>query len=271
VVVGAEHVSFSSLLTLEHGDAKAVAMLTTHRHHQTFAAFRAGAALRFRTPLLTRTALTAIHGRRRVEAVQITNLETGARRELECDLVIFTADWVPDHEIAVLGGIDLDPGTRGPIVDPAQHTSRPGVFAAGNLLHGAETADIAALSGRHVAHGVLRHLDGRPWPHAQVAIHCAEPLHWITPNAITPTSNAKPARDRFLLRTHRELNWPTIELSQDGRRLWSGRLPRITPGRSARIPTDWPAGVDPAGGTIIARAMRARRRKPTVPGGAQHR
>ena len=48
VVVGAEHVSFSSLLTLEHGGAKATAMVTSQPRHQTFAAFRAGAALRFR-------------------------------------------------------------------------------------------------------------------------------------------------------------------------------------------------------------------------------
>jgi hypothetical protein len=260
VVVGAEHVSFSSLVTLEHGGANAVAMLTSQPHHQTFAAFRAGAALRFRTPLLTRTALTAIHGRRRVEAVEITNLDTGASRELECDLVIFTADWIPDHEIAVLGGIDLDPGTRGPTVDPAQRTSRPGVFAAGNLLHGAETADVAALSGRHVADGVLRHLNGQPWPHAQIKIRCAEPLHWITPNAITATGDGKPARGRFLLRTHRELVRPTVELTQDGRQLWSGRLARIVPGRSANIPTDWATRVDPAGGTISARVIRARQR-----------
>ena len=31
VVVGAEHVSFSSLLTLEHGGAEATAIVTTHR------------------------------------------------------------------------------------------------------------------------------------------------------------------------------------------------------------------------------------------------
>ena len=34
---------------------------------------------------------------------------------------------------------------------PRSRTSREGVFAAGNLLHGAEPADVAALSGRHAA------------------------------------------------------------------------------------------------------------------------
>ena len=40
VVVGAEHVSFSALLTLSHGGARAVAMTTEHARHQTLAAFQ---------------------------------------------------------------------------------------------------------------------------------------------------------------------------------------------------------------------------------------
>ena len=260
VVVGAEHVSFSSLLTLEHGGAEAAAIVTAQPHHETFAAFRAGAALRFRTPLLTRTAVTEIHGRRRVEAVTVQDLDTGAQRRLACDLVVFTGDWIPDHELAVLGGIDLDEGTRGPRVDPGQHTARPGVFAAGNLLHGAETADIAALSGRHITEGVIAHLDGQPWPSPPIPIQCTDPLHWIAPNALTPPRDRAPARGRFLLRARRELIWPRIEITQDGRRLWSGRLPRVMPGRSAALRTQWMTAVDPAAGPVTVSVLRARRR-----------
>ena len=187
------------------------------------------------------------------------DLDTGAQRRLACDLVVFTADWIPDHELAVLGGIDLDEGTRGPRVGPGQHTTRPGVFAAGNLLHGAETADIAALSGHHVTEGVIAHLDGQPWPSPPIPIQCAEPLHWIAPNALTPPQDRAPARGRFLLRARRELIWPRIEITQDGRRLWSGRLPRVMPGRSAALRTRWMTAVDPAAGTVTVRVLRARR------------
>src|SRR4051794_1521299 len=260
VVVGAEHVSFSALLTLAHGGAAAAAILTAHPHHQTFLALRAGAALRFRAPLLTRAALTAIHGRRRVEGVRIADLDSGEQRDLRCDLVVFTADWIPDHELAVLGRLDLDPGTRGPSVDPALRTARPGVFAAGNVLHGAEPADVAALSGRHAAVGVLEHLAGRPWPHDRLAIECADPLDWIAPNALTALATGEPARRRFLLRARSELIWPAVELSQDGRPLWTGRLPRIMPGRSAGLPSGWTARADPLGAPIRARVLHARER-----------
>jgi thioredoxin reductase len=263
VVVGAEHVSFSALPTLAHAGATAVAMVTEHPRHASLYAFRAGAALRFRTPLLTRTAVTAIHGRRRVEAVEVAQLATGAVRELRCDLVVFTADWIPDHELAVLGGAALDPATRGPAVDPSLRTTRPGLFAAGNLVQSAEPADVVALSGRHAAAAVLRHLGGEPWPTARLPIACQPPLRWIAPNAVVAARSgaAPPPRRRFLLRADAFLTLPLLELSQDGRRLWRGRLPQLGPGRSAALPSGWTGALDPGGGPVLARVLAARTRR----------
>lgn len=257
VVVGAEHVSFSALLTLGHGGARAVAMVTEHSSHQTFAAFRAGAALRFRVPLFTETALTDIRGRRRVEEVELTHLTTGQVQLVACDLVVFTADWIPDHELAVLAGAALDSGTRGPAVDSALHTTRPGLFAAGNLLHGAEAADIAALSGRQVAKSVLRYLEGEPWPASRVPLECELPLHWIAPNAVAAAGPL--GHPRFRLRAREILGSRRIEVSQDGRTLWRGRVRRLMPGRSARLASGWVDSFDPLGGTIHVRVARTPR------------
>ncbi len=254
LVVGAEHVSFSALMTLDHGGARTVGMTTELRNHQTFAAFRAGARVRYRAPLWTRTAVSAIHGRRRVEEVELTGLDTGRVRSVACESVIFTADWIPDNELAVLGGLELDPGTRGPAVDSALRTSRAGVFAAGNLLHGAETADVAALSGRHAAVAVARYLDGAPeWPEARVAVCCEAPLGWISPNVVSAGAGGSPEpppRGRFALRSADFLTKPRIEVSQGGRSLWGGRLARMIPGRSVRLPHSWTAAVEPAGGPV---------------------
>ena len=252
LIVGAEHVSFSALLTLAHGGARAVGMATELPRHQSLALFRAGAALRWRAPLWTRTAVTAIHGRPRVEEVELTDLDSGATRSVECDTVVFTADWIPDHELAVMGGLELDPGTRGPRVDAALRTSRPGVVAAGNLLHGAETADVAALSGRHAAgatDGVVR---GAHWPERGVALECEPPLDWIAPNVVTPGAGPPP-RGRFALRSREFARRPRVEIAQDGRLLWSRHVARLVPGRSARLPRDWTAAVDPAGGPVRMR------------------
>jgi thioredoxin reductase len=257
LVVGAEHVSFSALLTLAHGGARAVGMVTELPRHQSLAVFRAGAALRFRTPLWTRTALRAIHGRSRVEEVELTDLDSGAVRRVACDTVVFTGDWIPDHELAVMAGLAMDAGTRGPVVDAALRTSRPAVFAAGNLLHGAETADVAALGGRHAGAAAAAFVsNGRSWPDARIAIECEPPLRWIAPNAVVPGAGAPP-RGRFTLRSSEFLSRPRIEIAQGGRILWAGRVARLVPGRSARLPHAWTEAVDPGAEAVRVRVAAA--------------
>jgi thioredoxin reductase len=251
LVVGAEHVSFSAILTLSHGGAKAVALTTELPRHASIAAFRVGARLRYRVPVWTRTRVSAIRGRVRVEEVELTDLDSGRVRNIECDTVVFSADWIPEHELAVMAGIELDRATRGPAVDSALRSSRPGVFAAGNLLHGAEQADVAALSGSHVAVGVARYLEDGGWPEKRVPIVCEPPLGWIAPNAVAGPD--APPRARLALRAHDFLRMPQVEIVQGESLLWSGRLARLMPGRSTRIPHGWTARADPGGGEVTVR------------------
>jgi thioredoxin reductase len=256
LIVGAEHVSFSAVATLAHAGARVVGMVTELGRHQSLAAFRAGAALRYRTPLWTRTVVRAIHGRPRVEEVELLDLDSGNARHVACETVVFTADWIPDHELAVTAGLELDPGTRGPRVDTGLRSRRQGIFAAGNVLHGAEPADVAALSGRHAAAAVEGWLGADdPWRGPALPIVCEPPLHWITPNALGPELDAPP-RGRFSLRAREFLRAPALEIRQGRRTLWSGRVARLVPGRSASLPWAWIHSVDLAGGPVEVRLAR---------------
>lgn len=250
VIVGAEHVSFSAVATLAHAGASVAGLVTELPKHQSLAAFRAGAAVRYRAPVWSRTAISAIHGADRVESVELTELDSGRTRSVDCDLVIFTADWIPDHELAVMAGCDLDPSSLGPLADQALRTTRPGVFAVGNLLHPAETADICALDGRHVAASVAAYLHGaREWP-ARVRLVARDPLAWVSPNLLIAAGH-DPPRGRFLFRSREFVRRARIQVRQDGRQLWRGRVGRLVPGRSAHIPAGWASGVDPEGGPAI--------------------
>jgi thioredoxin reductase len=250
LVVGAEHVSFSAVATLAHGGAKVVAMVTELPRHQTLAVFRAGTRLLYGARLWTRTAAVGIHGRTRVEEAELLDLETGRTRRVACDTIVFTADWIPDHELAVMAGLELDPGTLGPRVDTGLRTTRLGVFAAGNLLQGAEPADVAAISGRHAAASAANWLgDKGPWPEPRVPVRCAPPLDWISPNAVSPARDAPP-RGHFALRSTVFRRLPEIEIHQDGELLWNGEIARLVPGRSASLPPAWITTVESSGGPI---------------------
>jgi pyruvate/2-oxoglutarate dehydrogenase complex dihydrolipoamide dehydrogenase (E3) component len=248
LVVGAEHISFSAVATIAHGGASTVALVTELPRHQSLAAFRLGAALRYRAPVWTRTAVTDIHGHPRVREVELTDLDSGSIRTVDCDLVVFSADWIPDHELAVMAGCDLDRNTLGPLVDAGLRTSLPGVFAAGNLLHPAEPADVAALGGRHAARVIARRLRGDGWP-SSVGVHAVSPLRWVVPGLVDP-NGPPPPRDRFLLRSGTFLGRRRVQVRQREEILWRGRLRHLNPGRSASLPADWTSRVDPGAGPV---------------------
>ncbi len=264
VVVGAEHVSFSALHTLARGGARTVAMSTELPHHQSLPGIGLAAAACFGVRVRTRTALSAILGHVRVEAVAFTNLDTGAVSIVDCDTVVLSADWIPEHELAASAGALLDPGTRGPAVDHELRTSRPGLFAAGNVLHGAEPADVAALEGRDVAAGVFAYLEGeRAWPAHRVTLRAATPLHWIVPNVLGAGARGATGHGQrdFLLRARSDFADARVDVRQGERVLYRKRLARVMPGRSAKLGSNWTAHADPAGAPIEVRMRSARPRR----------
>ncbi|MDO8361613.1 MAG: FAD-dependent oxidoreductase [Actinomycetota bacterium] len=178
VVVGAEHVSFSAVLTLAHAGCQVAAMVTPLPRHQSYAPLRLATAGRRRVPLLTGVDVVEVVGRTRVEAVVLTD---GTR--IACDTVVFTGDWVPDHELARAGGLPMLPHAKSPVADATGRTEQPGVFAIGNLVHPAETADLCALGGRAAALSVMDWLALHDWPTAVRPIEVRPPILWAAHTA----------------------------------------------------------------------------------------
>ena len=231
VVVGAEHVSFSAVMTLREAGCETISMVTEHPMHQTYAPFAWWAAGRHGVPVVTSTRLTDIRGRERVEAVL---LDDG--RWLACDTVVFTGDWIPDHELARRGDLQMDRGTLGPAVDASGRTSRPGVFAAGNLVHAAEPADVAALGGRATAGPVHAFLTTGAWPTPRDPVGCVAPLCWVWPQILTAGA---PPPAIVVLRTTEFVRRGTLVVEQEGRVLWRGRPRDFVPNRSIHVPGAW--------------------------------
>jgi hypothetical protein len=60
-----------------------------------------------------------------------------------------------------------------------------------------------------------------------------------------------------MLRSSEFLSRPSVEIVQGERTLWSGRLRRSMPGRSARVPADWTREVDLDGEPVVCRLRRS--------------
>lgn len=251
VVVGSELVSWSAVMTLREAGCATALMTTTHLRPESYVAFSMPGRLALGVRVARRTEVVRIMGKDRVRAVEIRHLDTGARRTFECDTVVFTGDWIPDHELARARGLAIDPGHLGPVVDTALRTSAPGVFAAGNLLHPVDTADVAALDGQHVAAQVRRYLDvgGEPPPGVRLLVE--PPFRWIAPGILRPEDPA-PARGRMVLWSDEYRAAPRVVVTQDGRQVARRRLPwPVSPGRTFRVPSSLFDAVNPSGGDVM--------------------
>jgi NADPH-dependent 2,4-dienoyl-CoA reductase/sulfur reductase-like enzyme len=253
VVVGAEHVSFSAVVTLHHAGVRVAAMVTDRSRQQSYAALRLAAAARYRFPLLTGTVVTRVVGHGRVQAVQV-RAPDGTVRAIACDTVVFTGDWVADNELARTGLLGVDPASTGPWVDTALRSTVPGVVCAGNLVHPVLTADLAALDAATAAASAmdaLRTADGSHTALPSVGFVLGEELRWVAPGRVGP-DRAPPPRGRFVLWPAQERPAPVLEVRQGGELLWRHRSARpLVPQRPFEITAGWLPAVRVPGPDLV--------------------
>lgn len=101
----------------------------------------------FGIPLHLSTTVTRVIGHDRVEAVEVSRVDEhlapipGTERVVPCDTLLLSVGLIPENELSVAAGVELDPRTRGAVVDQSLQTGVPGIFACGNVLHVHDLAD----------------------------------------------------------------------------------------------------------------------------------
>ena len=116
LIVGAEHVSYSAVLTLRDAGVHPVALVTDLPHTQTFRSFDLATRVGLHVPVWTGTAVAGVTGRERVEGVLVRGPD-GTERTVAVDVVVFTGDFIPDNELARMAHLSMDSGTKGPACD----------------------------------------------------------------------------------------------------------------------------------------------------------
>lgn len=101
----------------------------------------------FGIPLHLSTTVTRVIGHDRVEAVEVSQVDEhlapipGTECIVPCDTLLLSVGLIPENELSVAAGVELDPRTRGAVVDQSLQTGVTGIFACGNVLHVHDLAD----------------------------------------------------------------------------------------------------------------------------------
>ena len=115
----------------------------------------------FGIPLYLNHTVTKIHGKDRVEAVSIAEVDENRQPIPEteitvaCDTLLLSVGLIPENELSQGAGIAMSPVTKGAVVDENRQTSVPGIFACGNVLQVHDLVDNvsaeAQVAGRSAA------------------------------------------------------------------------------------------------------------------------
>ena len=247
VIVGAELVSLSALETLSRAGLDIAAMTTELPQHQIYFPFTPVKWLLVdlvkRVPLQSSARIRKIIGSKRVEGVEIIHTDTGKIEKIACDTVVFTGDWIPENEIARTGNLIMDNGTRGPQIDAQFRTSKAGVFAAGNLLRGVETADTSALEGRRVAHTIDDFLQNKIWAQQNLPIKIEPPIKWVFPNCVS-ASDEKEYPKELSFRVNEFCQNASLQVFQGRDLLDTQTFRRLLPNQTMHMTSNWFAALN---------------------------
>ena len=198
----------------------------------------------FGIPLHLSTTVTRVIGHDRVEAVEVSQVDEhlapilGTERIVPCDTLLLSVGLIPENELSVAAGVELDPRTRGAVVDQSLQTGVPGIFACGNVLHVHDLADnVTTESERAGAAAAAWALGGGAETNAVADTSCeltvspAGIAGYALPGRITTTALTK-----LNFRVHRPVDAARVRILAGGEELFAGKVRPFKPSVMENFP-----------------------------------
>ena len=187
-------------------------------------------------PLHLSHTVVDIRGRERLTSVVVAQCDehfrpiSGTEEEIPCDTLILSVGLIPENELSLTAGVELDARTRGAFVDEHFQTRVPGIFAAGNVLHVHDLVDFVSLEAEAMADSVAEYLLTGSLPACSLEIKTGQNVGHVIPQRISGT------RDFTLsLRVRKPLNNVSIVVRQDGREVMRRKMLKALPAEMIQL------------------------------------
>lgn len=187
----------------------------------------------FGIPLHLSTTVTRVIGHDRVEAVEVSQVDehmapiAGTERIVLCDTLLLSVGLIPENELSVAAGMELDPRTRGAVVDQSLQTGVPGIFACGNVLHVHDLADNVTTESERAGAAAAAYALGTgasAVPDCELTVSPAGIAGYALPGRITAVALTK-----LNFRVRRPVDAARVRILADGEELFAGKVRPFKP------------------------------------------
>ena len=194
----------------------------------------------FGIPLHLSTTVTRVIGHDRVEAVEVSQVDErlapipGTERVVPCDTLLLSVGLIPENELSVAAGVELDPRTRGAVVDQSLQTGVPGIFACGNVLHVHDLADNVTTESERAGAAAAAYALGTgagAVPDCELTVSPAGIAGYALPGRITAVALTK-----LNFRVRRPVDAACVRILADGEELFAGKVRPFKPSAMESFP-----------------------------------
>ncbi len=185
-------------------------------------------------PLKLSCTVIKTHGIERLEGVTIANVDEhrqpipGTEQYVECDTLLLSVGLIPENELTRMAGIIIDPVTNGAIVDENRQTSRPGIFACGNVLQVHDLVDYVTAESQIAGEGAAAYIANRPrGRNHYVSVSAKDGVRYVVPQNINENTDKDV---KLYFRVADVFRNAKIIVESDGKVLYSKKKPKLAPG-----------------------------------------
>lgn len=187
----------------------------------------------FGIPLHLSTTVTRVIGHDRVEAVEVSQVDenlapiAGTERIVPCDTLLLSVGLIPENELSVAAGVELDPRTRGAVVDQSLQTGMLGIFACGNVLHVHDLADNVTTESERAGAAAAAYALGTgagAVPDCELSVSPAGIAGYALPARITAVALTK-----LNFRVRRPVDAARVRILAEGEELLAGKVRAFKP------------------------------------------
>lgn len=147
----------------------------------------------FSIPLLLSHTVKRVVGEDRVRGVYISKVDenfnfTSEEKFIKCDCLLLAVGLVPENEL-IANLCQINPKTKGAVVNELRQTSCPSIFSSGNVLHIHDLADNASIEGEIAGESAGLFACGKPKNKGEFDICFSEDISYTIPQKHTGSKN----------------------------------------------------------------------------------
>ncbi|MCK5347791.1 MAG: FAD-dependent oxidoreductase, partial [Desulfobacula sp.] len=188
-------------------------------------------------PLFLSTSVFELHGNERLTGVSVAKVDKDfqmiedTKRVVPCDTLLLSVGLIPENELSLGAGVNLETTTNGASVDDNYMTNVPGIFSCGNVLHVHDLVDHVSGEAALVGQCAVQYLHQKSLlKEPSITIETKQDVRYVLPQKVSGKKDFT-----LSLRVTRPMHNGVVMIKDNDRKVARKKMVRLHPAEMIRV------------------------------------